>query len=356
MSARISAAEIAIAGVRRSFRFRSESAGDQGVFRQIFSEADYSLVGLAQMGVFARYYRGLLARGARPLIVDCGANIGASAVWFALSYPGCHLVAVEPERNNRELLAKNCEGLDCTLVDGGISCSDGKMFLEDPGQGDWGFRLSADQGGYEVPTHSARDLVRRFTDQGQVPLIFKSDIEGGEAALFSKDTDWVDSFPLVIVELHDWMLPGQANSRNFLRTIAALDMDFVHRGENVFCFNNRLLRPWLSEPSHPIEELRQRVIARPSAEAFLELSLSYYQGNEFAACAAASSEALKLDPNSSLALNNLGLAFGQLQRWEEAEHAFDRALALAPGFQLAQNNRAWIRSRAAGASGSTRSD
>jgi FkbM family methyltransferase len=347
--ATLASTEIAIAGARRPFYFRAESGGDQGVLEQVFRQADYSLASLQQLGVFTSYYRALLARGAQPLIVDCGANIGASAVWFSLSYPQCHLVAVEPERNNRELLAKNCEGLDCTLVAGGISCSDGTMFLDDPGQGDWGFRLSADRGSYEVPTHSARALVQRFTDRGQVPLIFKSDIEGGEAALFSKDTEWVDSFPLVIVELHDWMLPGQANSRNFLRTIAALDMDFVYRGENVFCFNNRLLRPWMSEPSHRIEELRQLAIARPSVEAFLDLSLAYYEGNEFAACVTASSEALRLEPNSSLALNNLGLALAQLERWDEAESAFDRALTLAPDFQLARNNLAWIRSRVASA-------
>jgi len=342
-------AQITIAGVERRFDFRAESSGDRGVLEQIFTQADYSLVGLPQMGAFLSYYRALLARSARPLIVDCGANIGASAVWFALSYPGCHVVAVEPERNNRALLAKNCAGLDCTVVEGGISSSDGKMFLEDPGQGDWGFRLSADQGSYEVPTYSARDLVRRFTDQALAPLIFKSDIEGGEAALFSKDTDWVDSFPLLIVELHDWMLPGEANSRNFLRTISALDMDFVHRGENVFCFNNRLLRPWQSDPSSRVEELRQVAIARPSADSFLELGLAYYQCSEFAACAAASTEALKLEPNSSAALNNLGLALSQLQRWQEAERAFERALTLAPDFELARNNLAWIRARGSNA-------
>lgn len=205
----VSYAQIAIAGVERRFEFRAESSGDCGVVDQVFTHADYSLVGLRQMGAVLSYYRALLARGARPLVVDCGANIGASTVWFALSYPGCHVVAVEPERNNSALLAKNCAGLDCTVIEGGISSSDGKMFLEDPGQGDWGFRLSPDNGSYEVPTHSARALVRRFTDEGYAPLIFKSDIEGGEAVLFSQDTEWVDTFPVVIVELHDWMLPGK---------------------------------------------------------------------------------------------------------------------------------------------------
>lgn len=119
----------------------------------------------------------------------------------------------------------------------------------------------------------------------------------------------------------------------------------MHRGENVFCFNNRLLRPWLSEPSSRTEALRQVAVARPSADAFLELGLAYYQSNEFAECVTASTEALKLEPNSSPALNNLGLALAQLERWDEAERAFERALTLAPEFELARNNLAWIRSR-----------
>jgi len=60
-----------------------------------------------------------------------------------------------------------------------------------------------------------------------------------ENELFSCNTGWVDSFPLLVIELHDRMLPGTANSRNFLRTAASLDRDFVHFGENVFSISNR---------------------------------------------------------------------------------------------------------------------
>ena len=35
--------------------------------------------------------------GKRPLIVDAGANIGASAAFFAMTYPTAKIVAIEPE-------------------------------------------------------------------------------------------------------------------------------------------------------------------------------------------------------------------------------------------------------------------
>lgn len=52
--------------------------------------------------------------------------------------------------------------------------------------------------------------------------------------------------PLMIVELHDWMLPRTANSANFLKAVAARNRDFVFRGENVFSIRNPLNRQRLS--------------------------------------------------------------------------------------------------------------
>ena len=55
---------------------------------------------------------------------------------------------------------------------------------------------------------------------------------------------------LIIIKLHDWLFPGEGNSQNFLRTLASHDFDFLHRGENVFAFNNRLLAEAAQQFSH----------------------------------------------------------------------------------------------------------
>ena len=70
------------------------------------------------------------------------------------------------------------------------------------------------------------------------PFIVKIDIEGFEDDLFSMNTEWVSMFPLFIIETHDWMLPRQGNSRNFLSVIASQNRDFIHRGENIFSISN----------------------------------------------------------------------------------------------------------------------
>jgi hypothetical protein len=61
-----------------------------------------------------------------------------------------------------------------------------------------------------------------------------------EAELFAANTGWVARTPLLIVELHDWLLPKAGTARTFLRCISQLDRDFVHIGENIFSIANDL--------------------------------------------------------------------------------------------------------------------
>ena len=68
---------------------------------------------------------------------------------------------------------------------------------------------------------------------GVTPYIAKIDIEGFEKDLFSKNTDWITLFPIIIIELHDWLMPREGSSNNFLRSIAQHDRDFLPFGENI---------------------------------------------------------------------------------------------------------------------------
>ena len=56
---------------------------------------------------------------ARPLIVDAGANIGLSALWFGVRYPGARLYCFEPEARCFDLLQHNLRqlpGVTCEIV------------------------------------------------------------------------------------------------------------------------------------------------------------------------------------------------------------------------------------------------
>ena len=219
-------------GGERVFRHRGSRA-DQGVIEQMFKNRDYALGRLRRARDLEESYKSM----AKPLILDAGAHIGASVCWFASAFPRSHIAAFEPEAANFELLRGNTEGLDVTIYNAALGARDEKVRIIDPGEGEWGYRTLCDPDG-DVAMISVSRIVAENIAAGFTPFIAKIDIEGGESELFAPPTEWVDQFPLLIVELHDWLLPGQGTSRSFLKCMAALDRDFVHIGENVFSIRN----------------------------------------------------------------------------------------------------------------------
>ena len=232
--------EVAVGGEKRPFHFRRDSRADATVIEQILRSRDYDLGRLRRGEALAAVYRRMLERGRAPLIVDAGANIGAAAVWFAGTFPGARVAAVEPAADNLRLLERNVAGLPGVRVfANALAAREGTLVLEDPLLGEWGYRTAEAGQGTVVPAVTMARLFACFPEAD--PFIVKIDIEGGEAPLFETGADWLDRTPLVIIELHDWMLPGSASSRSFLRAVASRNRDFVHLGENVYSIHNGLV-------------------------------------------------------------------------------------------------------------------
>ena len=101
--------------------------------------------------------------------------------------------------------------------------------------------MGAGTGTLQVAAITMTDILRKFDAARYRPLICKIDIEGGEKDLFCANLSWMGQFPLIIIELHDWLLPGTSNSKHFLSAISKRNFDVVSRNENIFCFNNDLL-------------------------------------------------------------------------------------------------------------------
>lgn len=213
------------------------SVADRGVLEQHFVNREYDILRFKRGKGLRAMYREMVAQGQKPLIIDAGANIGASLVWFAREYPEAHIIAFEPDAENCALLRQNTKGLDATIHEAAIGSSDGFVNIHDPGEGEWAYRTEPDQSGSCVQLSMLR-MVREAIEAGYEPFYVKIDIEGGEAHLFDKNTEWVQEFPIMSVELHDWLIPQGGTAKSFLHCIAALDRDFVIRGENVFSIRN----------------------------------------------------------------------------------------------------------------------
>jgi FkbM family methyltransferase len=237
-AAELEAVRLSIDNTSRMFFFRKASRSDRAVVEQVLVQKCYDLRTFRQSVLLGGYYAKLIERKATPLIVDAGANIGASTLWLASNFPGSHVVAIEPEKNNCDLLRKNCRGLHYNLLEGAISSHDGFGFLHDPGGGEWSYQVRPHGTGVRVPLYAAETIVAEAKAAGMQPFMCKIDIEGGEAELFSDNFGWVREFAVIVIELHDWLFPGTSNSSNFRRAINDLAVDFLHRGENVFVFHH----------------------------------------------------------------------------------------------------------------------
>lgn len=225
---------------RACIRLRVRDMIDVEVMRQIFEFNDYGFEKLARVDELTRHYQQLVASGITPLIVDCGANSGMASVYFSVTYPEARIVAVEPEPENFALARLNNprEQVRCVLA--GVGHSDGRGRIVDPNkEGNWAYRID-DRASGPVEIVSINRLLADHGDAKVRPFIIKIDIEGSESVLFLKNTEWVDQFAVLVIELHDWMLPGTANSGPFLRDISGRDRDFVYHGENIFSISNQL--------------------------------------------------------------------------------------------------------------------
>ncbi|MFL6726956.1 MAG: FkbM family methyltransferase [Sphingomicrobium sp.] len=219
---------------------------DWMTFDQIFIDEDYDLRRLARFDELCQQYDAIRGAGHTPLIIDLGANVGFSAVYFYLAWPAARIVAVEPDPANLEQLRRNVEELSAIeIVPAAIASHGGELQIKDPSAEANAVRVvePGEGRGASVPAVTIPQILERLQREGCRPFIVKADIEGAEADLFSANVEWIDAVPLLIVELHDWLYPRERTSRSFLSAIAARDRDFVYLDENVFSIRNGDDRP-----------------------------------------------------------------------------------------------------------------
>jgi FkbM family methyltransferase len=206
---------------------------DFTVIKQCFHDRQYDFPTGAHGAFLQDRYEQIVASGRQPLIVDCGANIGASVVWFNTRYPRAHIVAIEPASDNFAVLRRNCTNLDVDVRQAGIAAEDGFGHLTDTDGSSLAYRTIAGGPGDDISMLSISTLCASKPSTSYVPFLLKIDIEGAERNLFDGDVSAINEFPIIIMEPHDWLLPGQLTSASFMRYHAASGREFVVHHENV---------------------------------------------------------------------------------------------------------------------------
>jgi len=217
------------------FKLKVRSFTDLLVYDQIFLHEDYKIVTSHVLEV-NKYYEYLTANRIKPLIVDLGSNNGFSAKYFAQTWKSASIVGIEPNKANFDISRIN--STESNFLNFAIGSKAGKVSFKDETVSSWAFQTIESEDG-NIKLITVNEIIEQFSDCK--PFIIKVDIEGFERNLFSSDTSWIDKFPILIIELHDWMLPFEGNSKNFLKIIASKNRDFLYIGENVFSISHDLI-------------------------------------------------------------------------------------------------------------------
>lgn len=240
-------------GQTRELVFR-KGTSDETLIKQIFSLQEYSFERSKRGSEVSAYYRSAVEQGRRPLILDLGANVGFAAAYFSLCWPAAVIVSVEPEDGNYAVLKQNISRLGgerLIPLQAAIASRTGEIVVQVQAEQyahttHWATSASATQGEQRRRAVTVNELLAldfaQLTGSAApvVPFIAKIDIEGFEGDLFSANTEWFDAFPVIIIELHDWLFPRQGTAKGFLQTVAGKDRDFIILGENIFSIKNVL--------------------------------------------------------------------------------------------------------------------
>jgi FkbM family methyltransferase len=218
--------------------YRARSS-DASVFEQTLVLNEYEVPIEAHRLALEAYYQMLLADGKRPLVIDCGANIGLSSVWFARRFPNAAVIAVEPEPDNFAVLLKNVAGYqNIKPIQAAISDHASTVSLQNVANEPWAWETKESETG-PISTVTVSQLLGEAGSSA--PLLVKIDIEGFEVQLFRSNSEWTSGIPLIVFESHDWLFHWRGTAHAILSVLCKDPRDYLQKGENTFALLHSLL-------------------------------------------------------------------------------------------------------------------
>lgn len=142
------------------------------------------------------------AKNSEPFIIDCGANIGLSVLYFKTLYPKSQVVAFEPDIKVFKVLKSNIERFSLSgvnLINKAVWTSETNLeFMSDGSDGGRVIQLEQDKEKYQVKTVRLRDYLSKPVD------FLKLDIEGSETEVIKDCQDLLANVDNLFVEYHSF--------------------------------------------------------------------------------------------------------------------------------------------------------
>jgi FkbM family methyltransferase len=181
---------------------------------------------------FEQEYRFLKDSGSPKVIVDCGANVGYSAAYFLSQFPEAHVISIEPDDRNVQLLRLNTAPYAgrSTVLHSAIWSHQARLNVckgEYRDGLEWSTQVRECCNG-EQGDLDAIDIGTLFGRFGFDHIdVLKMDIEGSERVVFTRNYEsWVDRVGCFLIELHD-----EGCRDVFFQAIGREKHEIFHSGE-----------------------------------------------------------------------------------------------------------------------------
>jgi FkbM family methyltransferase len=175
-------------------------------------------------------------------IIDAGANIGFTTLFFHRAYPSAKIVLLEPDGENFKTLKQNTSGYpNLYPLQSALFNRIGEIMIVDEGHGIRGFMAREISDGQKGHTMPCTTLVELMSNHNLTEIdILKMDIEGSELEVFQHQPEkWLPKVKCLIIELHDRMKPGC--SKAVFQAVSRHNFEFSIKGENLVFLNRDLI-------------------------------------------------------------------------------------------------------------------
>ena len=172
-------------------------------------------------------------------IIDAGANIGLTSIYFATKYNHARIFSIEPDTSNFTQLKANSKPYERILpIQGALWHTSEMINIVDKGRGNRSFMIEQSHAGV-IQGISVQNIMAQY-NLTEID-IFKIDIEGSEKEVFEHNyDDWLPVTKCLVIELHDRMKTGC--SKSVFSAISKFDFSMTIKGENLIFINNRYVK------------------------------------------------------------------------------------------------------------------
>jgi FkbM family methyltransferase len=190
--------------IRRIKKILRYQTGNTKIFGFDFTFIDSASFIGQYIEIFLKKVYNFNSENKHPYIVDCGANVGVSILFFKKIFPAAEIIAFEADKNIFSVLKKNIQNStfkEITLINKGVWNKEGKILFNEEGADGGNIKDDNNKeqlnGNYfEIETTSLRPYLNKKVD------FLKIDIEGAESTVLEDCNDLLKNVERIFIEYH----------------------------------------------------------------------------------------------------------------------------------------------------------